>query len=388
MTAVLASADLRGRLLHVFVGLALLIGAEAACAQDPGAAPATPCRTIEVYTRSGCPHCALAHAWLEILRRTRPQVTIVARDVHAAPENMNRFLELNARFGIDRPGVPAFLLCDRFLVGFDPAATPAEIEAALGLREAPAAGAPAHVELPWIGPVTVERLGLPLFTLGIGLVDGFNPCAMWVLLFLLALLVNLRSRARMAFIATTFVLVSGVVYFALMAAWLNVFLLAGYSRAVQIGLGLTAALIGAVHLKEGMAGRGGVSLSIPDSSKPGLYARMREVIYARNLAAAIVAVIALAIAVNVVELLCTAGLPAIYTAILAQHSLDGATYYGYLLLYNLAYIADDGLMVGIAVYTLGRRKLQAGAGRSLQILSGAVMAALGILLVLAPHWLF
>jgi len=229
---------------------------------------------------------------------------------------------------------------------------------------------------------------MPLFTIGIGLIDGFNPCAMWVLLFLLALLVNLRSRARMALIATTFILVSGAVYFTLMAAWLNVFLLAGYSRTVQIGLGLTAVLIGAVHLKEGLAGRGGVSLSIPEASKPGLYARMREVIYARNLAAAMAAVIVLALAVNVVELLCTAGLPAIYTAILAQHSLPRPSYYGYLLLYNLAYIADDGLMVGIAVYTLSRRKLQAGAGRFLQILSGAVIVALGVLLILAPHWLF
>ncbi|MCG3144769.1 MAG: hypothetical protein HONDAALG_02242 [Gammaproteobacteria bacterium] len=388
LTAVAAPADVRSRLLAAGGALALWIGATVAHAQTAIEPAATPCRTIEVYTRAGCPHCAQAQAWLETLRQGQPTIRVVARDVQAGSESMDRFLELNVRFGIDRPGVPSFLVCDRFLVGFDPVATPAAIETALGVRDAPAGTSPAPVELPWIGPVTVERLGLPLFTLGIGLVDGFNPCAMWVLLFLLALLVNLRSRTRMVLIATTFVLISGAVYFALMAAWLNVFLLTGYSRAVQIGLGVTAALIGAVHLKEGIAGRGGVALSIPDFAKPGLYARMREIIYARNLGTAIAAAITLAVAVNIVELLCTAGLPALYTGILAQHALTASSYYGYLLLYNLAYIADDGLMVGIAVYTLSHRKLQAGAGRSLQILSGAVMVALGALLVLAPDWLF
>jgi glutaredoxin len=367
----------------------MLLGTVYADAQGLPEQSPRPCQTIEIYSREGCPHCALAHEWLDRLRQSHSQVMIVERDVHASPHNMDRFLDLNTRFGIDRPGVPAFLVCDRFLVGFDPEATPAAIEAMLGAREGPAATAPApRIALPWIGPISVESLGLPLFTLGIGLIDGFNPCAMWVLLFLLALLVNLRSRRRMAVIATTFVLVSGAVYFALMAAWLNVFLVAGYSRSVQIGLGLVALLIGVVHLKDGLAGSAGVSLRIPDAAKPGLYARMREVIYARNLGATLLAVVTLAIAVNVVELLCTAGLPALYTGILAQHSLTTPAYYGYMLLYNLAYIADDGLMVGIAVYSLSHRKLQAGSGRFLQVLSGATMVALGALLVAAPNWLF
>jgi glutaredoxin len=387
MIGIIAAAGRRHRLIGLLAATPTLLGTAFADAQGLPEQSPQPCQTIEIYSREGCPHCALAHEWLDRLRQTHSQVIIVERDVHASRQAMDRFLDLNTRFGIDRPGVPAFLVCDRFLVGFDPEATPAAIEAMLRAREVPAASAP-RIELPWIGPISVENLGLPLFTLGIGLIDGFNPCAMWVLLFLLALLVNLRSRRRMALIATTFVLVSGIVYFALMAAWLNVFLVAGYSRSVQIGLGLIALLIGAVHLKDGLTGPAGVSLRIPDVAKPGLYARMREVIYARNLGATLLAVVTLAIAVNVVELLCTAGLPALYTGILAQHSLTAPAYYGYMLLYNLAYIADDGLMVGIAVYSLSHRKLQAGSGRFLQVLSGATMVALGALLVAAPHWLF
>src|SRR5690606_40325335 len=102
---------------------------------------------------------------------------------------------------------------------------------------------PTGVDTTLFGAVDVERLGLPLFTIAIGLLDGFNPCAMWVLLFLLSLLVHLHDRLRMALIAGTFVLVSGAVYYAFMAAWLNVFLAVGMSAALRIGLGVLAVII-------------------------------------------------------------------------------------------------------------------------------------------------
>src|SRR5690606_40233250 len=106
---------------------------------------------------------------------------------------------------------------------------------------------PTGVDTTLFGAVDVERLGLPLFTLAIGLLDGFNPCAMWVLLFLLSMLVHLKDRTRMALIAGMFVLVSGAIYFAFMAAWLNVFLAVGMSFAVQVALALLALLVGAIN---------------------------------------------------------------------------------------------------------------------------------------------
>jgi hypothetical protein len=230
-------------------------------------------------------------------------------------------------------------------------------------------------------------LGLPLFTLTLGLLDGFNPCAMWVLLFLLSLLVRLQDRRRMALIAGTFVLVSGAAYYAFMAAWLNVFLLVGMSAAVRWTLGVVALAIGAVNVKDFCAWGRGFSLSIPSSAKPGLYARARAVLHAEALTASLLAVAALAVVVNVVELLCTAGLPAIYTAVLTQHEVGASARYGYLALYILGYIADDSLMVATAVMALGSRKLTEHAGRSLKLLSGAVMLALGGVIILRPGWL-
>jgi hypothetical protein len=283
------------------------------------------------------------------------------------------------------PGVPTFVMNGRALVGFDDAA-----HAGAVLRDFIDTGAPPppdRVETRLFGTLSASRLGLPLFTIALGLLDGVNPCAMWVLLFLLSLLVRLQSRRRMALIAGTFVLVSGAVYYAFMAAWLNVFLLIGMSAGLRWTLGGVALAIGGFNIKDFFAWGKGFSLSIPASAKPGLYARARAVLHAGALLPSLVAVAALAAVVNVVELLCTAGLPAIYTAVLTQQGLGAPAHYAYLGLYILGYIADDSVMVATAVLALSSRKLTEHAGRWLKLLSGVIMLALGAVIVLRPQWL-
>jgi hypothetical protein len=228
---------------------------------------------------------------------------------------------------------------------------------------------------------------MPLFTIAVGLVDGFNPCAMWVLLFLLSILVNLKDRKRILAIAGTFVVVSGLAYFAFMAAWLNVFMLIGYLRSIQIGLAVMAILIGSVHIKDFFAFKQGLSLSIPESAKPGIYARVRRIVTAEHMGGAVAGAITLAVLVNIIELLCTAGLPALYTNILMQQGYSASTRYAYLALYILAYMFDDSLMVLIVVWTLSKRKLQEAQGRWLKLISGAAILLLGLVMLFRPEWL-
>jgi glutaredoxin len=252
---------------------------------------------------------------------------------------------------------------------------------------APVTSEQAEIDLPVFGRVNVEGLGLPLFTIAVGLVDGFNPCAMWVLLFLLSILVNLHDRWKILAVAGTFVIISGLAYFAFMAAWLNVFRLVGLLRPAQIALGAIAVFIGAVHVKDFFAFKRGVSFSIPEAAKPGIYARVRRIVTAERMLGAVLGAAVLAVLVNVVELLCTAGLPALYTQILSMRQFPLWKDYLYLGLYNLAYMFDDGLMVGIVVATLGKHKLQEREGRWLKLLSGLVILLLGALMLLKPEWL-
>lgn len=349
-----------------------------------------PVPDLEVFVRAGCPHCEAAKIFLDELRQERPSLRVAIHDVAENPVARQRLATLAIERGITNIGVPTFLIASELIIGFRSSdTTGAEIRAKLD-RQAQGASQPQAVEsirTGWFGELRVRDLGLPLFTIVIGLLDGFNPCAMWVLLLLLSLLVNLQDRRRMALVAGTFVLVSGLVYFAFMAAWLNMFLLIGLSRTFQIGLGSIALFIGAVNVKDFFALHHGFSLSIPESAKPGLYARIRQILQAENLAGALTGIVVLAGLVNIIELLCTAGFPALYTQILTLQQMPAWEYYGYLGLYNLAYIFDDSLMVILAVITLSHTKLQGRAGRWLKLTSGLVMVGLGAILLLQPKWL-
>ncbi|MGQ5489969.1 glutaredoxin family protein [Thauera sp. ZXT1-4] len=388
MSAAMRQVGMAAALGRVLVFLALFFPLPVWASGDAEAASPLvlpPPGELQVFVRDGCPHCADAKTYLDELQRIRPDLRIVLRQVDRDPAARDVLVAISQAVGAWPPGVPTFVYGTQVLVGFDDAAhTGSELERLIEALPPPPRD---RFESALFGTLSVSELGLPLFTLALGLLDGFNPCAMWVLLFLLSLLVRLKDRRRMALVAGTFVLASGAVYYAFMAAWLNVFLFVGMTDALRIGLAALAMLIGLVNVKDFFAFRRGVSLSIPESAKPGIYARVRAILKARSLSASLVAVAVLAVGVNFVELLCTAGLPAIYTAVLTQHALSPQAHYGYLALYIFAYIADDALMVGTAVLALGSGKLTERGGRVLKLLSGAVMLALGTVMLLRPAWL-
>jgi hypothetical protein len=140
-------------------------------------------------------------------------------------------------------------------------------------------------------------------------------------------------------------------------------------------------LAGAIHLKDFAAFGRGISLSIPAAAKPGIYARLRTILHAQSLWPALVGTAVLAVLVQIVELLCTSGFPALYTRILTVHQLDRPAYYGYLLLYNLMYMLDDIVILAVGVVTLSQRRLQEKEGRLLKLVAGLVMLGLGIYLL-------
>ena len=242
-------------------------------------------------------------------------------------------------------------------------------------------------QLPLFGVANASDLGMPLFTILIGLVDGFNPCAMWVLLFLLSILVNLKDRRKMFAIAGVFVLISGLAYFAFMAAWLEVWAFLSYERTVQTVLGCLAIVVGAIHIKDFFTFKKGVSLSIPDSARSKINQRVRKIVNAETLWAAMIGASVLAVLVNLLELLCTAGFPAIYTKVLQQQGYERWQELAYIGLYNLAYMFDDSIMVIIAVVTLGRRRLEEKEGRWLKFVSGTLIFVLGVILLVKPELL-
>jgi glutaredoxin/cytochrome c biogenesis protein CcdA len=339
-------------------------------------------QVLDIFVRDGCPHCTEAKKFLPNLAKHFPQLQIVMHSIDQSPSARKELIERSKAAGVWPPGVPTFIFSDRVHVGFNSAEkTGPELIALINeevtsnkdsstqLTQPTQTGIESQV----LGNISVDRFGLPLFTLAIGLLDGFNPCAMWVLLFLLSILVHLHDRKKLVIIAGTFVLASGLVYYVFIAAWLNLFMFIGISITLMRILGGVALLIASINIKEFFSEKAKFSLSIPETVKPGLYSRMRKIINAHSLRLSVLGVIVLAILVNFIELLCTAGFPALYIGILTQQELSTLMYYGYIGLYILGYILDDTIMVAIAVMALSSQKLSIAAGQRLKLLSGSVM---------------
>lgn len=376
-------------------------GLPASGSAPAASAPAAQQQLVEVFVREGCPHCAKAEEFLAVLGRERPDLRIVIRDVSKEPAAMTRLQEAAQQYGGGAARVPAFVIGTQMIFGYSTeASTDKLIRSALQGAKVQQSGStdeqtcaaqegstckaevpPETFEVTMFGrTISLDDVGLPAFTIAMGLLDGLNPCSMWVLILMISLLATLNDRKRMLAIAGTFVLVEGVAYFVFMAAWLNLFLLIGLSRASQLIIAAIAIAAGLINVKDFVMPGRGPSLSISDKQKPGIYARMRNILHAKNLPAAIVGVIILGLLVQVVEFLCTSGFPALFTRILTLRDLDTAAYYGYLLLYNAAYMFDDVIVLAIGVTTLSNRRLQEKEGRWLKLLSGVVMIGLGIYL--------
>jgi len=340
-----------------------------------------------------CPHCREARPFIESLPQRFPWLTLHSLELSGHKKNVARYVQMARALGQEAQTVPALFYCGRMVVGYDEDATTGaylvrELQACRArLQGAPAEQAtpePPSLSVPLLDERSLEGLSLPVLTLLLGALDSFNPCAFFVLLFLLSLLVHARSRVRMLAIGGIFVFFSGLVYFLFMAAWLNVFLIIGELHWVTLGAGLLAVGFALVNIKDYFWFRRGVSLSIPEPAKPGLFQRMRGIANADKVGTMILGAVVLAGVANSYELLCTAGFPMVYTRILTLHDLAPANYYLYLVLYNLVYIIPLAVIVLLFALTLGSRKLSEREGRMLKLLSGMMMLELGLVLIVAP----
>ncbi len=345
-----------------------------------------------------CPHCTAAHPYIEAIPKARPWVRLHALELSRHPESVRKYEAMARALGVEADGVPAWLFCGEMHVGWDDDATTGAtlrqrlddcrarvLKGAATAENRSASPGAAAINLPLIGALDPASLSLPALTLVLAGLDAFNPCAFFVLLFLLSMMAHQKSRTRMLVIGGVFVAISGLMYFAFMAAWLNVFQLFGHLAWVTLAAGALAVFVGVVNVKDFFAFEKGLTLSIPESKKPDIFRRTRGILGAENLPAMLAATAFLAIAANFYELLCTAGFPMVYTRLLTLADLSPAARYGYLAAYNAIYVLPLATIVVVFARSLGARKLSEREGRLLKLMSGTMMLELGALLLLAPE---
>lgn len=389
-----------------------------AAATADGQPPATVADTnapapadLHIFWREGCAHCEAETAFLARLQATRPGLRIHRHEVIHDRAARALFVATARAMGSAATSVPFTVVGDRYVTGYlddettgaaiarmvDECAAVAcadrvaEIAAGPEIRQARIAGAksslPETLNLPFAGEVRTAHLSLPLLTITLAAIDGFNPCAMWALVFLLGLLVGLKDRRRMWALGIAFVVASAVAYFLFLTAWLNLVLFVGAIGWLQKIIGLVALAGGSWYLYEWKTRRDAQCQVTAAPARRRILDGLRSLAQRQQLALALTGIILLAFAVNLVELVCSAGIPAVYTQILAMTPLSSAAHYGYLALYILVFMLDDLFVLAAALFTLQITGLTGRYTHAATLFGGLVLLALGLLMLFRPQWL-
>ncbi len=381
-----------------------------------GDASAQDAVTVHFFSRAGCPFCSKAEQALQELA-AKQNITVRKLTVGKNATTDRLFATTLEHFGHQQAAVPLVVIGDRSFLGFAEGGhsrdlyrraiatcaangcdnVVARLEphsenvgvAGADSRPTPTAGAtiPDTINLPIVGSVNTGDLSLTALTVLMAAVDGFNPCAMWVLVFLIGILLGLEDRRRMWILGGSFLLATGVMYFAVLAAWLNLILLLGVVVWVRIAVGLLAVGGGLFFLREYWTKPEAVCRVTDHTRRSRIMDRIRFHVLENRLPLSVIGIMGVAVAVNFIELICSAGVPAVYTQVLALSDLTAARYYSYLLLYIAVFMLDDLAIFATAMVALQVSGLTGRYAQFSHLIGGVVLLSIGALLLLRPDLL-
>lgn len=369
---------------------------------------------IYLFWSAGCPHCEREIGFLEALEKDNPGVVVHAYEITHSRSNLELFKEVVKAFGVQDPAVPMTIIGNQVWVGYvDDSLTGAEIRNRVKTclqsacpntvteiigedykdifpdkeSQVSRSPLPETIQLPLLGEVRLRDLSLPVLSIILGALDGFNPCAMWTLLFLIGLLVGIKDTMRMWVLGSAFIIGSAAVYFMFMTAWLNLLFFLGSLLLTRLVIGLVALGGSFYYLREYFQNKEEACPVTVSEERQRVFHRLKLLAQERNFLIALCGILALAFLVNLVELVCSAGIPAVYTQILAMHTLPTWQYYSYLLLYILVFMADDLLVFVSAMLTLRVSGLTTHYSRYSHLFGGLVLLVIGAVMLLRPELL-
>jgi hypothetical protein len=348
-----------------------------------------------------CPHCKDEIKFIDekLIPKYSDYVDFSEFEI-GEPENQELMEQYGYRYKVDVRGVPLTFIDDNAITGFGNEKTTGKqiidiIDSKLiekGLIEEPELEPVSEdvINIPLLGEVDLKNASLPVLTVIIGLIDGFNPCAMWALLFLITLLLGMEDKRRMWLLGSLFILSSGIVYFFFMAAWLQFLTFIGMIFVVRIIIGIVAVGVGAFNLRDYWKHRKADGVVCKVSGKETTkktFEKIKNIVYKKSIWWAILGIILLGFSVNLVELACSAGFPAIFTQILSISDLPVWKRYLYMAGYIFFYMLDDMFVFAIAMLTLKSKVFGSKYAKYTNLVGGVLIFILGLLLIFKPEWL-
>lgn len=360
--------------------------------------------TINLFYGKECPHCEDEQKYLDTLKKQYgDNIEIKKFEVWHDADNNDLLTKVRKALKNDETGVPYTVIGSYGFTGFSEdtadkirklvkdnikSSIPDVIDDVKNGKEITEIKTldNGEVTVPILGKVDAKSVSLPLLAVVIGLADGFNPCAMWVLLFLISMLLGMKNRKRMWMLGIVFILTSAIMYTLFMVAWLHIAASAMQQVILRTLIALVAIIAGGYNLNKYFKEVDGCTVTNKKQRKQ-IFEKIKKFTKEKSLILALIGVITLAITVNLVELACSAGLPLLFTSVLAINDLNVFQYGLYIFIYIFFFLIDDIIVFLIAMKTTEVKGISTKYGKYSSLIGGILMLLIGALLVFKPEWI-
>ena len=372
---------------------------------------------IYLFYGEGCPHCQALEEYLDKAYKNDKDVKVYKYEVWSNTENQKTWLEVQQITNKEARGVPYFIIGEKVYQGYN--STPSWEETVdNGIKKAKTSDYNDEVgyylkirdhkeikngnnsekdkpkeestilDIPLIGKVDVKSFSLPIIAIIIGFVDGFNPCAMWILIFLITMLLDYKDRKKMWILGCTFLFTSAFVYFLFMIGFLKIATFLNSIKLLRTLVAIFALSFGGYNIYRYYKTRKEAGCDVVNKNqRRKIMTRIKKVLANNSFLLAMLGIILLAISVNLIELLCSLGLPVMFTEILSINNVKGIAKIIYILIYVLFFLIDDLLVFFIAMKTLKITAISNKYTKYSHLIGGIIMITIGLLMLFKYEWL-
>lgn len=343
---------------------------------------------IILFHGEECPHCIEERKFLIELKKERPNLEVIEYEVWHNSKNRDIFLEKANSLGVKNPAVPFTIIGDQYLIGFDkPENSGEKIKKMLddNIVSNGNGNGSNIISVPILGEINTKETSLPLLSIILGTLDGFNPCSMWALVVLLTLVLATRSRKKVFIVGSVFIITSFISYFLFMTAWFNAFIFIGFAEITRIVIAIIAIIAGGVAIYKFFTAKPGVCEVTDFEQQQKITDRIKNVLEANSFWLLVIGVIGIAFSVNIIEMLCSLGIPVIFTKMLALNNLASWKQYMYIGLYDFFYMIDDIIVLLLAGFSMKFIHLSTKYSHYSRLLIGLAMIILGLIFLISPQ---
>lgn len=361
--------------------------------------------TVHLFYGYTCPHCAKEKEFLSTLEND--EIKIVTYEVYKDRTNNKLMYDLGNKLGVEVKSVPFTVIGGKVFQGYSDSVEEniektiafyqeneykdLVLEAINGNFDKSFIPVPDYgdtIKIPLIGDIDPKNASLTAIAIVIGFVDGFNPCAMWILIFLISMLLGTHNKKRMWTLGLTFLVTSSFVYFLFMMSWLSVVNSFIEVRWLQMIIAVIALIGSFINIRSFIRTRTTDGCEVvSDSKRKGIMLKVKKFVTEKSFILAILGIMALALTVNLIELACSAGLPLLFTQILAMNDLSSINYLFYVLVYVFFFMLDDLIIFIIAMKTFEITGISTKYSKYSHLIGGIIMFIIGLLLIFKPSWI-